>query len=302
MNQACLYHRANQVQRHDAEEIIKEYAKTLQWRLDGTDALLDVGSGSGDVLMDFIYTIMPENFERIVGSDISPKMMSYAKNCYHTQEKCDFRVLDIETDKDIPNDMREQFDHVTSFYCLHWIQNQRQALVNIYNLLRSEGGDCLLVFLATNPIFDIYKLLSKSSKWSPYMKDVDQFISPLHYSSDPKLEFSLMLKEAGFSDIQVELRNKLYVYEGLEIFKDNVKAVCPFLDRMPLSLHDTFMDDFINTVTNLDLKQNLHSNELDYKFNSPYKLLIAYAKKSPSNTSVNISDMIGPSKLAKGFN
>ncbi|KAM7351816.1 juvenile hormone acid methyltransferase isoform 2-T2 [Cochliomyia hominivorax] len=267
MNQACLYHRANQVQRHDAEEIIKEYAKTLQWRLDGTDALLDVGSGSGDVLMDFIYTIMPENFERIVGSDISPKMMSYAKNCYHTQEKCDFRVLDIETDKDIPNDMREQFDHVTSFYCLHWIQNQ-----------------------------------SKSSKWSPYMKDVDQFISPLHYSSDPKLEFSLMLKEAGFSDIQVELRNKLYVYEGLEIFKDNVKAVCPFLDRMPLSLHDTFMDDFINTVTNLDLKQNLHSNELDYKFNSPYKLLIAYAKKSPSNTSVNISDMIGPSKLAKGFN
>lgn len=125
MNQACLYHRANQVQRHDAEQIIKEYFNRLQWRLDGCDSLLDVGSGSGDVLMDFIYTIMPVKFDRIVGSDISPKMINYAKKCYNLQKKCEFRVLDISTDWGVPNDMKEQFDHVTSFYCLHWIQNQR---------------------------------------------------------------------------------------------------------------------------------------------------------------------------------
>ncbi|XP_037817110.1 juvenile hormone acid O-methyltransferase [Lucilia sericata] len=302
MNQACLYHRANQVQRHDAEQIIKEYANILQWRLDGTDALLDVGSGSGDVLMDFIYNIMPPKFERIVGSDISPKMVNYAKNCYYTHEKCDFRVLDIGTKNDIPNDMKEQFDHVTSFYCLHWIQNQRQALQNIYNLLKAEGGDCLLVFLASNPIFDVYKLLSKSTKWSTYMKDVDQFISPLHYSKDPKTEFSAMLKEVGFSIVNIELKHKVYVYEGLEILKDNVKAVCPFLERMPLNLHDTFMDDFINTVTSLDLKLDHHSNELDSKFNSPYKLLIAYARKSPQIARGSVIDMISSEKFEKGLN
>ncbi|XP_065356806.1 juvenile hormone acid O-methyltransferase [Calliphora vicina] len=302
MNQACLYHRANQVQRHDAEQIIKEYSNILQWRSDGSDALLDVGSGSGDVLMDFIYTIMPPKFKRIVGSDISPKMINYAKNVYNLKERCDFRVLDIGTERDIPNDMKQQFDHVTSFYCLHWIQNQRQALQNIYNLLRVEGGDCLLVFLAANPIFDVYKLLSKSSKWSNYMKDVDQFISPLHYSNDPKLEFSAMLKAVGFSNVHVELKHKVYVYEGLEILKDNVKAVCPFLDRIPLSLHDSFMDDFINIVTSLDLRQDHHSNELDYTFNSPYKLVIAYAQKSPRNVRASISDMISPSKVEKGLN
>lgn len=90
---------------------------------------------------------------------------------------------------------------------------------NIFNLLRAEGGDCLLVFLAANPIFDVYKLLSKSNKWSVYMKDVNHYISPLHYSNDPKQEFSAMLKEVGFSDICVELQNKVYVYEGLEILK-----------------------------------------------------------------------------------
>lgn len=125
MNQACLYHRANQVQRHDAEQIIKEYAQKFYWRFDGTDTLLDVGSGSGDVLMDFILPVMPCKFKRIVGLDLSPKMVNYAHNYYSKQENCDFRVLDIGTKENLPNDLYEQFDHVTSFYCLHWVQNQR---------------------------------------------------------------------------------------------------------------------------------------------------------------------------------
>lgn len=125
MNKPRLYHRAYEIQRHDAEETIKEYSNIFKWRLDGCDALLDIGSGTGDVLMDFIYTIMLPKFEKVMGSDISTEMVNYAKNSYHTKKKCDFRVFDIGTEKDISNDMMEQFDHVTSFYCLHWIQNQR---------------------------------------------------------------------------------------------------------------------------------------------------------------------------------
>ncbi|TMW51282.1 hypothetical protein DOY81_003668, partial [Sarcophaga bullata] len=302
MNQACLYHKANQVQRHDAEQILKEYAQKLEWRLDGTDTLLDVGSGSGDVLMDFILPIMPEKFEKIVGTDLSPKMVNYARNYYRQHENCDFRVLDIGSEVNLPNDLREQFNHVTSFYCLHWVQNQRQALHNIFNLLKAEGGDCLLVFLAANPVFDVYKSMSRSSKWSSYMKDVDHFISPLYYCADPKLEFSSMLKEVGFVDITVELRKKVYVYEGLEILKDNVKAVCPFLERIPLSLNDSFMEDFIDTVTKMDLKLNHHSNESDYIFNAPYKLVIAYARKPAINSLDLITDLITSSKVQKDFN
>lgn len=90
---------------------------------------------------------------------------------------------------------------------------------NIYNLLRPEGGDCLLVFLASHIIFDVYKILSKSSKWSSYMKDVDQFISLFQYSNNAKLQYSFLLNEAAFSDIQVEVKNKVFVYKGLKTFK-----------------------------------------------------------------------------------
>lgn len=125
MNQACLYHRANEVQRHDAEEIIEEYSDIIEWRYDGSDTLLDVGSGSGDVLMDFIYPSMPKTFDRVVGSDISVKMVRFAQNCYRSYPQCAFKLLDIATDGDLPQDLQGAFDHVTSFYCLHWIQNQR---------------------------------------------------------------------------------------------------------------------------------------------------------------------------------
>ncbi|XP_013114871.2 juvenile hormone acid O-methyltransferase [Stomoxys calcitrans] len=299
MNQACLYHRANEVQRHDAEEIIIEYAKKIEWRLDGCDALLDVGCGSGDVLMDFIYPIMPKQFERIVGTDISDKMIKFAKSCYNSYPQCDFKQLDIASEDKLPTDLVGAFDHVTSFYCLHWVQDQRQALNNIYRLLHTAGGDCLLVFLAANPIYDVYKILSKSIKWSFYMQDVDSYISPLHYSPDPQKEFSQMLKEAGFENLQVELREKVYVYEGLEILKDNVKAVCPFLDRIPWSQHDDFLEDFINIVTNLDLRHS-DVNESIQKFNSPYKLLVAYAKK-PSMVPKLMNDFITSDRHSKNI-
>lgn len=60
-----------------------------------------------------------------------------------------------------------------------------------------------------------------------------------------------------------------------------MKAINPYLNRMPPSLHDSFMDDFINTVTSLDIQQHHNSNVFDYKFNIPYKLMVAYARKAP---------------------
>lgn len=44
------------------------------------------------------------------------------------------------------------------------------------------------------------------------MKDVDKYISPLHYSNDPKSEFEQILLEAGFQHYEVEVRLKTYSY------------------------------------------------------------------------------------------
>ncbi|KAH8376164.1 hypothetical protein KR200_005411 [Drosophila serrata] len=277
MNQASLYQHANQVQRHDAKLILDEFASTLQWRSDGEDTLLDVGSGSGNVLMDFVKPLLPSRGQ-LVGTDISSQMVGYASKHYQREERTRFQVLDIGCES-LPQELRGRFDHVTSFYCLHWVQNLKGALGNIYNLLRPEGGDCLLAFLASNPVYEVYKILKTKEKWSSYMQDVEQFISPLHYSLNPGEEFSQLLNEVGFIHHNVEIRNEVFVYEGVRTLKDNVKAICPFLERMPSTLHEDFLDDFIEIVISMNLQQG-ESNQ-DQKFLSPYKLVVAYARKSP---------------------
>lgn len=218
MNQASLYQRANLVQRHDAKLILDEFASKLQWRSDEQDSLLDVGSGSGNVLMDFVYPLLPKRYDQLIGTDISTKMVSYANKCYQRYARTEFQVLDIGA-KHLPDQFRGRFDHVTSFYCLHWVQNLHAAVRNIYDLLRNDGGDCLLVFLASSPIYEVYKVLRTHQKWANYMQDVEQFISPLHYSSEPAEEFTQLLSEAGFMHKKVEVRNKVFIYEELRTLK-----------------------------------------------------------------------------------
>lgn len=145
MNEASLYQKANSVQRRDAQQILKEYSNIIQWRSDGNDSLIDIGTGSGNVLMDFVYPLMPKNFKQLVGSDVSSKMVQYANHFYKNVANTKFKILDIGSDEELPNDLLEQFDHVTSFYCLHWVQNQRYFKYYFYLCI-------LLIFLIFVPI------------------------------------------------------------------------------------------------------------------------------------------------------
>lgn len=45
-----------------------------------------------------------------------------AREIYKTPN-VEFKVLDIASD--IPDEMKGKFDHIFSFFCFHWIQNQR---------------------------------------------------------------------------------------------------------------------------------------------------------------------------------
>lgn len=217
MNRAALYQRSNGLQRRDAKLVIDNYAQCLQWRPDGNDSLLDIGCGSGDVLIDFILPTLPRDFSRLVGVDLSEQMIRHAREQYG-HPKISFNRLDIsgEIDKYLCN--LELFDHITSFYCLHWVQNQKKAVQNIYKLLQPDG-DCLLAFLASNPIFEIYNRMSQNPKWASYMTDVNAFISPYQYSKAPAEEFGSLLYASGFTEYSVELREQVFIFDGVDTLK-----------------------------------------------------------------------------------
>lgn len=217
MNKAVLYKSSNGLQRRDAEQVLSEFSHLIRWREEKTDSLMDVGCGSGDVTIDFILPMMPKKFSRLVGTDLSQEMVEFASGRY-VHPKISFSQLDISADISTYIRSVDRFDHITSFYCFHWIQNQRRAVQNLYSLLL-PGGDCLLVFLGKIPIFDIYKQMSQNARWSKYMTDVDEFVSPYQHSNDPADEFGSLLYESGFSEFSVEMREKYFIYEGVDLLK-----------------------------------------------------------------------------------
>ncbi|XP_055855251.1 juvenile hormone acid O-methyltransferase isoform X1 [Episyrphus balteatus] len=271
--QPKYYSVANRVQRYDAEEIVKEFSSVLKWRLDGKDSLIDLGTGSGDVLMDFIYPLMPKNFTKLVGTDISSEMVKHCEKNYSQSENVKFKVLDIGTEN-LPKELIGEFDHVTSFYSIHWVQNQRLAADNVYRLLKS-GGDCLLVFLSTHSINETYDIVSLNPKWAPYMKDIKNYYSPLFRSKDPRSEFSKILEDTGFVDVRVEERYKIFDHEDFEEMKNTYRAVNPFLHRVPVEMHEEILDEIIHTAIKIGNK----SNNGNIGCIATYKLIVAYARK-----------------------
>lgn len=218
MHKAALYHQSNGLQRRDAEQIINEYAQILQWRSDGGDSILDIGCGSGDVTIDYLLPILPQNYRRMTGVDLSGDMVEYARKQYGNS-RISFEQFDIGIDleKQLLREI-EPFDHIVSFYCLHWVQNQEKAVQNVYKLCK-PNGDALIVFLAQNPIFEIYQQMASSKRWSKYMTDVERFISPYQNSDDPAEDFGRLLVDSGFREYRVEVREKMYMFEGIDSLK-----------------------------------------------------------------------------------
>lgn len=99
----------------------------------------------------------------------------------------------------------------------------RQAISNIFKLLKANGT-CLLAFLVSIPIFDIYIELSRMKKYSSFMKDVERFISPYHFEKNAALEnFKGKLQNAGFEIRHIEIRDKIFIYDDVQVLK------CKFL-------------------------------------------------------------------------
>lgn len=213
MNKAALYSQSNHFQRRDAQEALQEFADTIKWRSDGHDSVLDAGCGSGDVTVEILMPILPMNFRRLVGADISKAMLDYARKT-QIHPKLSFEQFDLCTDleKQSLNSVKP-FDHIFSFYTFHRIPDKEKCIENFHKLL-APNGDMLLVFVANHPIYDVYKEQSCDNKWASYMTDIDKAM-PLHqYSKDPAQEFRDLLNNCGFTHHDVWIRNKSFRFES----------------------------------------------------------------------------------------
>lgn len=209
MNKADLYHQNKNNSIVDSEKALQHLADVLKWRPNCCGAVLDAGCGSGDVTYEVLLPFLPATIERVVGVDISKEMIEFARKKY-VHPKLSFLEfnLDVELEKQSFKYV-EPFDHIFSFYAIHWIRNQKLCMQNFHKLLR-PGGDMFLLFLGQHPAYDVYVEQSKDSRWAKYMTDAGQRMSPYHYSKDPAEELKRLLAECGFKECNVTAEKKFY--------------------------------------------------------------------------------------------
>ncbi|XP_073822319.1 juvenile hormone acid O-methyltransferase-like [Musca autumnalis] len=283
MNKPQLYQTSNGPLKEDSEQQITKIAKRLlQFRPEGGDTFIDIGCGPGDVSINYIYPLMPENFGKLVFTDVSLEMLDFFKNTYQIPNKCELKLLDIATKTQLPSDLVGQFDHVISALLLHWVPDNRTALRNMFKLLRPSGGDCILTFFSYHNVFETNKIMSSNPKWSQYMTvDVDRFVAPLQYSPNPKEEFKQMMEETGFSNISIDIKHGIYRYDNLEVFKESIIPVCGIFDCIPKSRHLEFIDDYCKVMTETAAKKRGISLQ-EALLTMAADMIVVYAQKLPS--------------------
>lgn len=260
-----LYQNFNSVTRRDAKNCLDNYTKRLTWKVN--DRILDIGCADGSVT-NMINSYLPNNYEIIIGCDINSKVVKYANNRY-ANEKMKFIVLDIEGE--MPEDLLGSFNHVFSFYTLHWIRNQEKGFKNIYNLM-AEGGECLLSFLAQTPMYSIFQALSKTNKWSQWLSDFESFASPYYDCEDPDNIITNMLKRIGFKNIDVRCKQKLYYHRNTEALKKLAESVSPF--KVPEEMTEDLYNDYIEVARDMKMVDEI-SDKVKYNYN----LIIVYCTK-----------------------
>lgn len=220
MNRPELYRQVNRIQRRDAQEALEEFADSIKWRSDGCDSVLDAGCGSGDVTVDILLPILPRNFHRLVGIDVSREMIDYARKT-QINSKLSFEQFDlcIELEKQ-PLSSIKSFDHIFSFYTFHRVLDKKMCIQNFHKLL-SENGDMFLTFIGNHPLYDAYKEQSFDKRWASYMMDVDKIAPPYQHSENPCKEFRDLLNNHGFTNCVVRVFGKNFTFENTETLRGN---------------------------------------------------------------------------------
>lgn len=213
--------------------------------------ILDVGCGDGKITAEIAGNIPNGS---IIGIDISPAMIEFAKAAFPQDLNLQFKLKDA-----LGLDYNEEFDIIFSFTALQWVKNHDVFLKGAYQSLKQSGT------LAVTMPMGLPKTLEQAvseimlrPQWSPYFQ---QFSTGWNFVEEDA--FGNLLSINGFVPSRLAVVSQKDVFPSREAFEKFISQWFPYLRPLPENLKSVFLTQVIDRF--LELETPFPNNEVHFK-------------------------------------
>ena len=194
-------------------------------------SVLDIGCGDGKISAQ-IASRLP--LGRVLGIDASLSMITHSNERHASKHSnLTFAIADAQA---LPEQYHEKFDTITSFYCLHWIENLEQTLHSIRKCLKPNGQ---LIFCVGGtggiPVLTALENLLASTK------HLEKIEAPIWYRSTD--EITAMAARCNLLVERCKQFSYAYTYP-------NIEALIQWVSALPYGhgLESTRRQEYIRTA------------------------------------------------------
>ncbi len=199
------------------------------------DVVLDIGCGDGRVTASIAQAV-PRG--RVVGVDLSAQMIAHAsaQHCRPPVDNLRFETADAAA---LP--FEPQFSVVFSNAALHWVQDQRAAVVGIARALR-PGGRFIAQFGGYGNVAEVIAAFEHVAH-GPRFRELTT-PGELPYRFHDAETYEGWLRDAGMDIQECRLITKDMVHEDATTFIGWLRTAWhPYTSGVPVEVRDAFLED-----------------------------------------------------------
>jgi trans-aconitate methyltransferase len=201
---------------------------------EGVKTLLDVGCGDGKITAALARSLP---YGEIIGVDLSPSMIDFAKAAFSGYSNLTFSVQDAAK-----IDYYKKFDRITSFTVMQWVLDQKQALISFKKALKPGGRLCIQMPTGLPDAMEqALDQIITSEKWKAYFAE---FQAPWRFYQPE--EYATLLRGTHLTPTRVETFTKQELFPSREAFQGFLKQWFPYLRPLPADLKDLFLTELLD--------------------------------------------------------
>lgn len=207
----------------------------------GTESVLDLGCGSGQVTAFIAGQLVPQG--SVTGLDVSQSMIEEARSAYCDKVKnLSFHVGDAANFQ-----LYQKFDTVVSFSALHWIPDQFSVWKAIKNHLK-VGGSTLI---SLNPLPRDKDLVQAIHHVTSSLKWKSHFVGFKEKPTMPEMtidEYRDIVLASGLNSETDDCQQctRYLMYESRLELEKSLKAWLPHVGQVPLDSQNRFINELTN--------------------------------------------------------